>query len=259
MSPGYPFPPPVSYPPLPTVTARRTSTWLIVSGAVAAVLVFCALAAGGVYVLRARLMAVQATPTGEPSNLQPVATDAATPASINLPPGWVIVYHNSLKNGSDLWPTDTHCFFGADGYHVKDGYICPPDLRAASDVDIVAQVKQFGGDENAYGITLRYTRGVGLYEFLITRFGYWGFYTCDLAAQKCSAVIRFAHTDALQEGQDTLNTMEARAVGTHFNFYLNGIQVGQADNSTYATGLTALFAGQDMECVFSNLTIAQPI
>lgn len=120
------------------------------------------------------------------------------------------------------------------------------------------QVAQFSGESNAYGITLRYTRGVGHYDFIITTGGYWAFYVCDDAKQSCMALIPFAHSDALQEGIDTLNTLEARAVGSHFDFYLNGTKVGQANDSTYTSGQVALVGGPNMECVFSNLSIALP-
>jgi hypothetical protein len=116
------------------------------------------------------------------------ATEAATPATIRLLPGWHIVYQNALTTASNVWPTDAHCYFGADGYHVKDGYICPPDLRAAHDVHVAVQVKQVGGELNAYGIALRYVRGAGLYEFVITRFGDWGFVSAQEGLASLSRV-----------------------------------------------------------------------
>jgi hypothetical protein len=68
--------------------------------------------------LRARLLAAQSTPTGVPANVRPVATEAATPATISLLPGWHIVYQNALTTASDLWPSDADCFFASDGYHI---------------------------------------------------------------------------------------------------------------------------------------------
>ena len=48
-----------------------------------------------------------------------------------------------------------------------------------------------------------------------------------------------------------------RAVGSHVDFYVNGQKVGQADDSTYSTGLVGLEVGTGTECIFQSMTIAR--
>lgn len=73
--------------------------------------------------------------------------------------------------------------------------------------------------------------------------------------------LNFQSTTAIQTGSGATNTMRVLVVGSHFVMYVNDVQVGVADDSTFTTGGMGL--GNDdsdttSEVVYTNLTVAQP-
>jgi hypothetical protein len=48
-----------------------------------------------------------------------------------------------------------------------------------------------------------------------------------------------------------------RSLGSHFDFFVNGTQVGQIDDASYPTGEVGLEGSQNCEVVFTNLAITR--
>lgn len=245
--PGYPM----AAPPVPPAPPRKGRTALIVVGSIAAVLVVCVVAAGALFAfvpqLRDSLTSASSTPTATAS--APTAT--ATPSE-------AILYQNTFATSASDWGNDANCFFGAGGYHVKDGFVCYAPVGTQTNVDVTVDVKQISGaNNNVYGIALRLNRTTHTdYEMDMDALGHWVFYRCG--ASTCDRLIDFSSAASIHAGLNVVNTLEVRAKGAHFDFWINGAKVGQFDDSTYASGLVGLACSDNTECVFSNLTIAQP-
>jgi hypothetical protein len=196
----------------------------------------------------------------------PAGAPTPTPTS-----GPTIIYQDPLTSPSDLldggWGDvpSVGCFFGSGGYHLKSVDYCliPSTLfqdatSNVQDADITVQVKQISGSTTQlYGI------GLGpkdqLYRFNVESAGKWSFRACHGA--NCAADVGLTASPAIHAGLGATNTLEVRVVGFHFDFFVNGTKVGQADDRTYSTaptvspGQIALAGGDGMEVVFSNLKI----
>jgi hypothetical protein len=190
----------------------------------------------------------------------PTATAAVSAPTPTLGPA--IIYQDPLTLPSANWPNDpsTGCSFGSGGYHVKGANFCiiPPEnyTNAGGELgnaDISVQVKQIGGPPtHLYGIGLRFGTGF-LYRFDITSDGKWTFRLCHLA--NCTVGVGLTANPAIHAGLSAANMLEVRAVASHFDFFVNGTKVGQADDSTSVAGPAALGGADGIEVVFSNLKI----
>lgn len=68
--------------------------------------------------------------------------------------------------------------------------------------------------------------------------------------------MRYRFHVAIEIGPRQSNTLEVRAQGSHFVFFVNGAQVGTADDTTLPrVGEIALRAAGNAEVVFTDLTI----
>jgi hypothetical protein len=63
---------------------------------------------------------------------------------------------------------------------------------------------------------------------------------------------------AIHVGLGATNTLEVRVLDSHFDFFVNGTKVGQADDTNYIaiSGNDVLEGSDGIEIVFSNLTIS---
>ena len=86
----------------------------------------------------------------------------------------------------------------------------------------------------AYAIIFRHESSGNFYSFEITPDGQWGFY--KFVNGKATAISDYQSDAAIQTGAGATNEMRVLAVGSHFVFYVNGQQVGVADDSTFTSG-----------------------
>jgi hypothetical protein len=167
------------------------------------------------------------------------------------------VYQNTLASDSGDWNVDQDCFYGAGGYHIKSSVICFAPAGTLTNVDVSVQVKQIKGQTTiAYGIILRGDTTGGFYEYDLDSNSKWLFRKCNDTA--CTKIVDFTANAAIQGGLNTTNTMQVKALGSHFDFFVNGTQVGQADDSTYTTGKVGLGGSDNIEVVYSNIKIIRP-
>lgn len=260
--PGYPWAAPVTtpmaawptapawYPPsspaAPALPERKRRTGLLVGSIIAAVLIVCVSGVGLLYALASHL------PTPRAAISTSITLTPLTPTSPTH-----IVYQNSLTTATDGWPNDTRCFFRADGYHITNGTICFAPAGDETDIDVSVHVRQVSGPiTHTYGVVFRATPSAGTaYYFSIDSNSKWIFYRC--VAHNCTTLVRFTPNSAIQAGLNTPNTLEVRARGGHFEFFVNGTQIGQADDSSIQSGYVGLVAGSSIECVFDNLTVSR--
>jgi hypothetical protein len=155
------------------------------------------------------------------------------------------------------WPNDKDCSFAADGYHIKGGFLCGPVVGLLGDVVISVDVKQISGQlVDPYGIAFRWLGMDNYYQLGVDGNGEWVFFKCD--AVKCTTAIQYTANSVIRGGLNAMNTLQVRAVGSHFDFFVNGTKVGQADDATYPSGQVALLGFSGIECVFTNFKITRP-
>jgi hypothetical protein len=188
------------------------------------------------------------SPTATATSAAPTAT--ATPT---------VLFQNALASPVSGWGNDPSlgCFFGSGGYHVKDTD-CPipsytDQTGALENVDVRVQVQQISGSTTQlYGI------GFGA-PFQFQRFGIesagkWSVLTCK--GTTCTSIVDLTTSPAIHTGLGTTNTLEVRVARFHFDFFVNGTKVGQADKSDYVGGHLAFDGANGIEVVFSNVTIS---
>jgi hypothetical protein len=214
------------------------------------------------------LAAVLFAQRGAPSHSagpRPTSTPA-NPTATATPTGPTVLFQNSLASPPDSsWPNDPSigCFFAGGSFHAKQIMNCgiPASVSYSEptgmyeNADITVQVKQIGGPATgSYGIGLGNT--VQWDRFDIESTGKWSFLDCQGA--NCTAIVSPTASAAIRTGLGATNTLEVRVVSNHFDFFVNGTKVGQADDINYLnrSGQFALDGSDTIEVVFNNLKIA---
>ena len=230
---GAPFPPP--QPP------KKSMTGLIWALVIVVVVVIGG--AGGLLALHANQQ------TGVTGNSTPTATaPAATATPSNT------LFQDSFADPSTGWANDSHCSYGSGGYHIKDGYICYAPAGSFADATISATSKQISGSQlNPYGIAFRISGQLD-YEFDIDSGGQWAVAKCG--SSNCTTLVDFTPNSAIHTGLNVTNTLTVAMKGSHFVFSVNGTQVGETTDATYASGKVGISASDSTEVVYSNFQIA---
>jgi hypothetical protein len=191
-------------------------------------------------------------PRHHASTVEPTGT-----AGLGTPFGTVL-YQSSLRGFAGGWGNDTNCTDKADGYHIIGGNLCYVPVTEQGSVDITVTVTQLHGPTSLlYGIALRSSvKGNNSYLFGIDGNGKWTF--ARLNNKTSTYLIKPKTNAAIKTKLNQANTLEVRASGSQFEFFVNGIQVGQASDTTYSTGLIGLTSEPGVEVVYANIRIAQP-
>ncbi|WIG60535.1 MAG: hypothetical protein OJF49_003283 [Ktedonobacterales bacterium] len=221
--------------PAPIVAARRRSPFAflrhfsVVARAISALIIFAVVAVGA---LAIRGLGHSAAPHGD------------------------TIYQSALTGTISGWESSDGCSFERDGLHVSAGAICMPDIGDQGDVTLTVQTKLAHGDgTRAFGIVFRYTGQGNYYFFGIDADGEWQFYKA--VDDQIMPIFHATQDPAILLGINTLNTIEVRAKGTHFDFYVNGVAVKSTDDATYASGQWGLAAPQGIEAVYTNIALVK--
>lgn len=183
-----------------------------------------------------------------------VPQTGGTPA---LPASNAALFSDPLTTNVKNWSIDKdHCFFQDQAYHVKNNIVCYSSAGSIGDAQISVQVKQVAGSLLLpYGLVFRRVGLGNWYEFTIDSTGNWGF-SKAVNNKVTEEIVPSTPNAAIKRGLDVSNTLLVQAKGSHFVFFVNGIQVGQADESTYANGEIGLTAtGAGTEVAFNNIKI----
>ena len=247
IAPGTGYPPP-GYPqqPLAPLPPRKRRTGLIV-GIVVAVVVVLGLCGGGTL-----LVVLSQGQTSTPTS------SATSGVSATPTPAETVIYANTFASDASDWSQDPgHCYSSSDGYHAQDGYICYAPVGIQTDASVTVNVQQVSGPTtHAYGLVFRRTSVGNYYDFMIDSNGKWLFEKC--VNDNCTSIVDFKANDAIKGGLNTSNTLKVAAKGSHFDFFVNGTQVGSEDDTTFASGKVGVVCTSSIDCVFTNLIIARP-
>lgn len=168
-----------------------------------------------------------------------------------------VIYSNALTSASSDWSTGGQCNFASDGYHIKNGFICYAPAGDLGDATATVDVKQLFGSTTAadFGIALRRTSQGNYYQFGIDGNSEWDF--GKVVGGTFKSLVEPTSNAAIKGGLNTTNTLQVVAKGSHFDFFVNGTKVGQADDTTFASGKSGLFVSEQAESVFTNLKITK--
>ncbi|HEY1389821.1 MAG TPA: hypothetical protein VGF38_14875 [Ktedonobacterales bacterium] len=234
---------PYGYPQQQPPAPKKSRTGLIV-GIVVAVVVLLA-ACTGISIFAVNALGTVTTSTGTPG-----ASATATPAE-------TVVYQNTFKSTAEDWAQDDNCQSKSDGYHIADGFICYAPIGNQSDVNVTVNVQQVSGPTTTgYGIAFRRVSAGNFYEFLIDSNGKWFFDKC--VDSNCTTIVDFTANAAIKGGLNTSNTLKVAAKGSHFEFFVNGTQVGSKDDPTFTSGIVGIESGDHVDCAFTDLVITRP-
>jgi hypothetical protein len=188
-------------------------------------------------------------------------TPTITPTATATPPQNVTV-QDPLTKRSTRWPEEQDCSMRADGYHVTDNHICFMAGAPLRDSYITVTVLQIAGvDDLSYGISLRRVDRSNYYSFEIDGSGRWYFYKAAVDANGAAVLTLLAsHADnpSINKGPFHANTLQVRATGSRFEFFVNNVKVGQVNDSSYAEGTVGLGGNDQVEVIYTNFIITQP-
>jgi hypothetical protein len=247
----YPGQPPYGGPPQPPKPNRTP----LIIGIVAAIVLLCVVLPGTFVVIgalrlgngaRSIVADVNATLTAEAASETPtVATEQ-------------IIYQNPMDGTQIDMSNNDHCAFKPDGYHITASYVCFAPPRDVGDVDVTVTATQVSGPiTKFFGISLRSALTVGdAYAFEVDSNGKWAFDV--IKGDNATSLVDVTPNAAIKTGLGASNTLRVRAVGSHFTFFVNGVQVGQVDDATYASGLLGLFGEDGMDVAYTNFKAVQP-
>lgn len=232
---------------LPPPAPRRTNSGRIMLGILILLIVFASGVGVGVLVAR---------PQSQPS---PTASKTAAPTPIPSPtatPVEQVIFTDPLTAPTHPWETDsTHCLFRGGSYHILKDFICSAPIGVQSDVAISVQARQVAGTDRAFfGISLRFSGAGNFYDFLITSNSTWLFEKVVRGAS--SVLVPETASPALKPGLNMVNILLVRVKGAHFDFFINGTSVGQANDSTFSSGLMGLIGSENADVAFNNFQVA---
>jgi hypothetical protein len=187
-------------------------------------------------------------------------TPTITPTATPTPPQQVTL-QDPLTKRSTRWPEQQDCSMREDGYHITANNICFLAGAPIRDGYVTVTVMQMAGVEDlSYGVTLRRASKGNYYSFEIDGSGRWYFYKAAVDSNGASVLTLLAgHTanPAIHKGKFEQNTLQVRATGQQFEFFVNDVKVGQVNDSSYAEGTIGLGGNDQLEVVYTNFILTQ--
>lgn len=181
------------------------------------------------------------------------------------------VYLDALNNAESAniveanWDQNSKCVFGQDGYHVKEGtnwHGCKESSNFYQNMALTVNTRILGGVSG--GLFFRVSTDVfGEYSGYLFEITTSGKYRISLFSQRITATFtplkNWTSSPALRQGYAANNTLQVIAQGSSLSLYANGEFLVQLVDSTYTSGLIALFATTDgvkqADVVYGNLKV----
>jgi hypothetical protein len=170
-------------------------------------------------------------------------------ATATLAPG--VVFQDNLTTDTNRWADGNHSIVKADGLHIIGGYYIYVPFTPPADVEVSVRSKRIlGPDTGGYGIVMRRTPG-NRYEFDITGKGEW--YVLKQVNKQFSSLVDPTPNAAIKTSLNATNTLKVRAQGSHFEFWVNDLKVGEVTDAANAGGAFGLDGDNGLEVVYTDL------
>lgn len=171
--------------------------------------------------------------------------------------GYHTIYQDSLQTGAGGWAYSSPCADRRDGYHITGAFICFAPVQYTGSVRITVRVEQLSGDTaQSFGIVFRSPSRDNFYRFAIDSNGGWLF--SKLTNDTRTDIVSYTPSAAIKPGLNVTNTLQVVARGTHFDFFVNGTKVGEADDGAFAEGRLGLTGVAGGDIVYSDLLVEVP-
>jgi len=162
------------------------------------------------------------------------------------------LYQDSLTDNPKGWQ-GTGCSGQSDGFHLSSGAACVAPIGVVGNADMSVTVTVPSPNlDSAYGVTVRATSPNSYYAFVLSPLGEWGFVKDSNG--KASPLQTFTPSSDVNPTGGP-NRMEIRASGSTFTLSINGKQLGQFTDSTFAAGGWGFATGSDTNAVYTNISI----
>lgn len=177
----------------------------------------------------------------------PIASASATAA-----PTSAVVFQDALNTDANGWANGQQFLIKTDGLHIVGGYyILAPVATPPADIEVsVRATRMAGPDTGGYGIVMRRTQG-NRYEFDITGKGEW--YVLDQANGQFSNLVVPTPNAAIKTGLGATNVLKVHALGAHFEFWINGVKVGEVTDGGHVDGKFGLDGDDNLDVAYTNL------
>lgn len=184
-----------------------------------------------------------ATAAGKSATPTPTATIG--PTATPMP-----AFSDPLTTDTGHWPIlSSHCRFANGGYQVSAG-LCTLNSPLVDDGVISVAVTATAGPTNIGSGLLYRSTTAGYYEFVIVPAGGWAF---AKIVGRSGSIVDSGNSSAINQGLNVKNTLEVSFRGSHFEFSVNGTQVGQDDDSALRLlGQVGVTTGPGGTAVFNN-------
>ncbi len=176
---------------------------------------------------------------------------AATPTPT---PNGESVLNDPLASNIYGWAVaPPYCQFANGGYQIS-GRICFAPTPPICNGSVSVKARQIVGPlSRGLGIVLRYSGERNYDAFDISIDGFWTF--VKVVNGIVTQIIAWRSTSAVARGLGATNILLVQFGDSHFDFFVNGFKVGQADDPTFTRGYIGLESFQDGQVVFNDLTI----
>lgn len=251
-APATPPPPPTERPAGLLAGLPLSRPWTLGLGGVGAlalvIVLIVALTSGG-HGSTQKTAVTGATHTATPKvSVSPTAT--ATPVGTTL-------YQAPLTSSTRNWPNSSHSFFADGGYELRGAWIAYSPSPRLGDGVVSVKMRQLSGPaDQFYGILFRGANDNLYYFYGVSASQQWTF---SLVRSGNGTPIVAATSDShIASGMNASNTLAVRAIGSHFIFYVNDAQVGQADNNAIPSGSIGLInTVGNLTVVYNDFTVTK--
>jgi serine/threonine protein kinase len=181
------------------------------------------------------------------------ATSAPSPTPVEA-----VQFQDPLTSNTGAWGVSGHCQFADGGYQISGAWLCYAPGDAPGDATFSVRAQQISGPtDQFYGILFRATGDQAYYFFGIDANQQWTF---SLVMHGTGdPIVAPTANPHINGGLNATNILTVRARSSHFVFYLNGVEVGHADDSRLLSGQTALTnTSRGMVVVYNDFTITVP-
>lgn len=168
-----------------------------------------------------------------------------------------LIFQDELSGNSQGWLVDNHCFFKDGSYDIVASYVCYAPAGSSHDANISVKVKQVAGPLDwFYGLVFRRASAGNWYEFEIDGNSKWRF--AKIVNDTYSDILPYRLDIAINGGLNVTNTLLVQMKGSHFAFYVNGTKVGEADDTTFSSGLSGLLGNDNIQVAYNHFQITPP-
>lgn len=209
----------------------------------------------------------------------PAGPGATTPTTLPASATVVarILFSDPLTQNIHDFLVDSQHFFNNGAYHLADhennGVATLADQTFSGPIVYTLTMEEITGDDasptNAFGMIFNYTARAGKFESFYTfeivnngansQYGFWEYDNNRSYPWRLLKTIKAGKEFRRGHGPTALNTLSVLDNDGHFTFSVNGVQVGQATDTSLQAGKVGMIVNlKGTEVAFTDMLVARP-